>query len=149
MSWNDLRKGRVSEPQREYFITFVCKNRDSIFTQHNLANIFCQALLLNEIECDCKWLTWVLMPDHFHGQLQLGDKCTLSQVIKHLKGLSARNINLCCNRKSQIWQQSYFDRALRQTEDRKQIARYIVANPLRKNIVTSIGHYPYWNSVYL
>ena len=94
MSWNDLRKGRFSEPQQEYFITFVCNKRIDLFYQNELANIFCRTILDNEIKCDCKWLTWVLMPDHFHGLLQLGYKCDLANVIKHLKGVSARNINI-------------------------------------------------------
>ncbi|NQY86750.1 MAG: transposase [Colwellia sp.] len=149
MSWNDLRKGRFSEPQREYFITFVCNNRISLFTQHEFSHAFCSTILFNEKQYDCKWLTWVLMPDHFHGLLQLGKSYNLSQVIKHLKGASARSINVKNGTSIQVWQPGYFDRALRQTEDRKQIARYIVANPLRKNIIDNISQYPYWNSVYL
>jgi len=149
MSWNDLRKGRFSEPQREYFITFVCKNRKNIFAQHELAVAFCKVISCNEQLNNCKWLTWVLMPDHFHGLLQLGNTHDLSQVIKHLKGASSRSINIANGSSQTIWQTNYFDRALRKTEDRKKIARYIVANPLRKHIVDNINQYPYWNSVYL
>ena len=93
MSWNDLRKGRFSEPQREYFITFVCHNRNDIFYHDALAKIFCQTIKHNELQYDCKWLTWILMPDHFHGLLKLGEQFNLAQVIKHLKGASARSIN--------------------------------------------------------
>ena len=149
MSRTDLTKGRYSENNREYFITFVCKDRINIFSDENLARIFCQTIAVNETQCDCVWLTWVLMPDHFHGILKLSDKCSLSQVIKHLKGSTAREINVELVQSQTIWQQGFFDRALRKCEDRKQVARYIVANPLRKKIVTNIGDYAYWDSIFL
>ncbi len=149
MSRTDLTKGRYSENNREYFITFVCKDRANIFLNENLARIFCRAIFVNEAQCDCLWLTWVLMPDHFHGLLRLGEKSSLSQAIKHLKGSTARIINVELKQSQPIWQQGFFDRALRKCEDRKQVARYIVANPLRKKIVSHIAQYPYWNSIFL
>jgi len=92
MSWNDLRKGRFSQPYGEYFITFNCQNRRELFNNFELAQIFCQQLCLNENKHECCWLAWVLMPDHFHGLLQLG--CTeLSTVVGALKGASAKAVN--------------------------------------------------------
>mgnify|MGYP000253525511 CR=1 FL=1 len=149
MSRTDLYKGRYSEKNREYFITFVCKNRINVFSDENVARIFCKTIAINEIQCDCRWLTWVLMPDHFHGLLRLGEKLSLSQTIKRLKGSSARKINVELAQSESIWQQGFFDRALRKCDDRKQVARYIVANPLRKKLVSSIGDYAYWDSIYL
>jgi len=149
MSRTDLSKGRYSENNREYFITFVCKDRVNIFSNENLAQIFCKTVAINEVQCDCLWLTWVLMPDHFHGLLRLGEKSSLSQTIKRLKGRTARRINVELEQSESIWQQGFFDRALRKCEDRKQVARYIVANPLRKRIVSNIGDYAYWDSVFL
>ena len=149
MSRTDLTKGRYSESNQEYFVTFVCHNRINLFSDDKLAKIFCQMIANNEDKYDCLWLTWVLMPDHFHGLLRLGTQGSLSKVVKQLKGNSARQLNLEISQTNSIWQQGFFDRALRKTEDRKGIARYIVANPLRKKIVRHVGDYPYWNSVYL
>ncbi|MBL4911268.1 MAG: transposase [Alteromonadaceae bacterium] len=148
MSWDDLRKGRFSQPHREYFITFNCQNRRRLFTNFELAQIFCHQLCMNERKYDYCWLVWVLMPEHFHGILQLG--CSeLSKVIGTLKGASAKGINEKLNCNSKVWQPSFYDHALRKEENRIKIARYIVANPLRKKLVKNIGDYPYWNSVYL
>jgi putative transposase len=73
----------------------------------------------------------------------------LAKVIAHLKGSSARKLNLINNTHGSIWQPAYYDHALRNEEDRLVISRYIIANPVRKNIVSSVKDYPYWNSVYL
>jgi REP element-mobilizing transposase RayT len=150
MSWNDLRKGRFSQPNEEYFITFNTHNRLDIFTDFRIAQLFCQQIAINESKHQCKWLTWVLMPDHFHGLLRLGEEETLlSKVIAELKGSTAYIINTELDRKGKLWQTSFYDHALRKEEGRENIARYIIANPLRKELVKNIRNYPYWDSVYL
>ena len=150
MSWNDLRAGRYSQPYGEYFITFNTHKRTPFFNNFHTAKLFCQQISFHEEQHQCCWLAWVLMPDHFHGILRLNDINTdLSKTIAALKGSSAYLINKKLNRKEQVWQPAFFDRALRKEEDRLQIARYIVANPLRGNIVSDLGCYPFWNSVYL
>ncbi len=149
MSWTDLRKGRYSSANSEYFITFNCHNKAAIFESHQLAHLFCQSIKTNEEKFNCIWLTWVLMPDHFHGLLHLGLNTSLSDVVGNLKGSTSRAINCVTRTRGKLWQTSFYDRCLRHEDDRKSIARYIVANPLRKGLVKQIGEYSYWNSVYL
>ncbi|MFG1491308.1 transposase, partial [Oceanospirillum sp. HFRX-1_2] len=87
MSWSELRKGRVSQFGREYFITFVTNNRTDIFHDFDAAKLFCQQIAANQQIHNCRWLTWVLMPDHFHGLLRLESESTsLSAIVGHLKG---------------------------------------------------------------
>ena len=150
MSWNSLRAGRHTENNAEYFITFNTNNRQAIFNNFTLAQLFCQQIAKNENKHHCLWLTWVLMPDHFHGLLRLGENVTtLATVIGELKGSTAQLINKELNHKGKLWQPSFYDHALRSEENRTNIARYIVANPLRKQLVQNLRDYPFWNSVYL
>ncbi|WJE08793.1 MULTISPECIES: transposase [Pseudoalteromonas] len=92
MSWNDLRKGRISIPYAEYFITFNCHKRTPYFTDYRLARLFCQSISHNEQKFKCCWQTWVLMPDHFHGLLTLGN-AQLGKVVGELKGRTAYLLN--------------------------------------------------------
>lgn len=150
MSWDDLRTGRYSQENGEYFITFNTQHKQPYFHDFTLACLFCQQIVINEAKYHCTWLTWVLMPDHFHGLLRLNTGSTnLSKVVGTLKGTSSFIINKTRQGKDKLWQSSFYDRALRAEDDRKNIARYIVANPLRKGLVKNITDYPFWNSVYL
>jgi len=99
MSWNDLRKGRYSQKNSIYFITFVVNQRQIVFNNFNAAQLFCQLLKENEVQNNCKWLTWVLMPDHFHGLLQINEDTSLPIIVRQLKSKSARKINQYFNRK--------------------------------------------------
>jgi len=38
---------------------------------------------------------------------------------------------------------------LRNDEDLLDVARYVVANPVRAGLVPRVGDYPFWNAVWL
>jgi len=149
MPWKDLRKGRFSNSGSIYFITFVVHERIKIFDDFCLASLFCRNISINELSNNSTWLSWVLMPDHFHGLLQLGDEAKLSHVIRQLKSKTAVEINRTLNRRGQVWQHAYYDHCIRKEEDLLDICRYIVANPLRAQLVDEIGKYSFWDSKYL
>jgi REP element-mobilizing transposase RayT len=98
---------------------------------------------------DTRMLAWVLMPDHAHWLLQLGECEELADVVNRLKSASAREANLALARKGALWAPAFHDRALRSEDDIPDAARYIVANPLRAGLVTKLGNYPYWNAIWL
>ncbi|MGB1464988.1 MAG: REP-associated tyrosine transposase [Alcanivorax nanhaiticus] len=138
-----LREGRYSEPGRIYHVTAVTNGRFPFFTEHRLAAVVCQSLQWSDNAGATSTLCYVLMPDHLHWLFQLGDGESLSKVMLRVKGRSGR---LCG---SPIWQRGFHDHALRREETIKDVARYIVANPLRAGLVRSLRDYPYWNAAWL
>lgn len=149
MAYADLRKGRVSQGFREYLITTVTHGRVPVFTDFHAARRLIREMRRLEADGHCVWLAWVVMPDHLHGLLALGEAGELERAINLLKGRSARAINLGRRRDGRLWQASYHDHALRAEEDRRAIARYVVANPVRAGLVARLGEYPHWDSIWL
>ncbi|MES9933058.1 MAG: transposase [Candidatus Sedimenticola sp. PURPLELP] len=149
MSYNALRKGRFSENDREYFITTVTHNRKPLFRSLECAQICIKTFRDVAVENKSQWLAWVLMPDHFHGLLLLGESQDISKVVGYAKGRSSKLINGVINHSTRVWQPGFYDHALRREEDRLVLARYIIANPLRKGLVERLCDYPYWDSVWL
>jgi REP element-mobilizing transposase RayT len=95
-------------------------------------------------------LAFVVMPDHFHWLLQLGEETTLSCVVQSMKSFSAhRIVPMIGSEGRKIWQAGFHDHAVRREEDLAGIARYIVANPLRAGLVDAIGDYPLWDALWL
>ena len=89
------------------------------------------------------------MPDHVHWLMQLGARDSLDVVVNRLKSSSARKANEALGRNGALWQKAYHDRAIRSDDDLMKVAHYIIANPLRAQLVTNIGDYPYWNSLWI
>ncbi|MDG4867889.1 transposase [Guyparkeria sp. 1SP6A2] len=148
MSYNDLLRGRHSEPGREYLVTSVTEQRRALFDSFHLA----RSLISTFRECEeagrAQWLAFVVMPDHFHVLLCL-ENADLAGTMRFVRGVSARRINRSLGRTGRVWQPGYHDRALRSEDDRLAIARYIAANPLRAGLVTRLGDYPHWDAIWL
>ena len=150
MSYKNLLKGRHSETGRIYFITTILANREArIFN-----DLVCGRKVVLEMkrlhdENQVNSLAWVIMPDHLHWLFQLEDQQQLSNILQLFKGRSARSINIHLQRKGSIWQKAYYDHALRKEEDIKQVARYIIANPLRSGLVNEINNYSLWDACWL
>ena len=149
MGYNELRNGRYSSTMHEYFVTTVVHERYPVFEDFTTARILIKNLPLLEQELNVKWLAWVVMPDHFHALLRLEGDTGLSETMRRLKGRSARQLDQHLNHAGRFWQPGFYDRALRSEDDCLQIARYIVANPLRAGLVNHVGDYPHWDSAWL
>ena len=149
MPYSNLRKGRYSEPGREYLVTIVTHLREQWFKDFYSTRLMVKEMQRLEREGSVTWLAWVVMPDHFYALLSLDGRVSLSEAMNKLKGRSARVINKLLDRTGPFWQSSFYDHALRREEDRLQLARYVVANPLRAGIVERLGDYPHWDSVWL
>ena len=148
MPYSELRKGRYSEPNREYFITTVIARRRPFLLDLWNVRLLVDALKATETQDDGQWLAWVAMPDHFHGLLRLGENTCLSRIMQRFKGRSAHAINRRLGLPGPFWRPAYHDHALRCEEDRRAIARYIVA-PFCKGLVTKLGDFPHWDSIRL
>ncbi len=94
-------------------------------------------------------MCWVLMYDHVHLLVQIGDRESISRLINRLKTNTARKVNMALGTKDRFWEKGFHDRAIRSEENIVDIARYIVMNPIRAGIVKSAGMYPYWNAFWL
>lgn len=143
-----LRIGRFSEDQRIYLLTATVESREPIFTDFQLGRLLVTELRAAQGDGLVESLAWVVMPDHMHWLLVL-HRGSLSELMRRVKGRSARQINPLAGRSGRLWQDGFHDHALRREEDVLPVARYIVANPLRAGLVCRVGDYPLWDAVWL
>lgn len=144
-----LRKGRTSLEGQIYFLTTATMYRRPVFRDHDVSRLVCKALHQPWLWRDSKLLAWVLMPDHWHGLLQLGHDEDLSMVIGRFKAVTSRAVPEHSRINGWLWGRGFHDRALRCDEGLRESARYLVRNPLRAGLVDDIGNYPYWNAAWI
>ncbi|MGE7992307.1 REP-associated tyrosine transposase [Pseudomonas sp. NPDC089554] len=145
---NLLRRGRFSEPGRLYLITTITHQREPLFQHLINARHVVRQMRQSDYEFASRSLAWVVMPDHVHWLIEL-QQVTLGTLMRRFKsrvGIALRKAGVPQKR---VWQPGYQDRALRREEDVRRVARYIVANPLRAGLVSSIREYPHWDAVWL
>jgi putative transposase len=137
---SNLRKGRYSQTNQIYHIITNTKNRQPVFRNHQYARALIHELMAQQ---HASTLAFVVMPDHLHWLLQINQKQTLSTIVKSVKAKTSQVIGC------PIWQPGYYDHAIRKDEDIINIARYIIANPIRAGLVKKVGDYPHWDAVWI
>lgn len=147
--YSELRKGRFSMPGQAYLVTFTTADRRRLFDQSDRASDACRAITAARLWYRSRLLCWVLMPDHWHGVIELGTMDDLSTTVQRLKSNSARMIRRHHPDAGSIWEKGFHDRSLRNGPAVLAAARYIVANPLRAGLARSVGQYPWWDAVWL
>ena len=139
----NLRRGRSSQAGQIYHIIITTLDRQPIFNELAAARTLVTQLRQAETDEFAQTLAFVIMPDHLHWLMQLDKQQNLSSVVRGIKAKTSHQVGRA------IWQSGFYDHALRKEEDIQQIARYIIANPLRAGIVSNIGDYPHWHAIWL
>lgn len=143
-----LRKGRVSLAGHMYLITTVTRGREPLFSDFAAGCAAARCFDDTHVLRDTRMLAWVLMPDHAHWLIQLGEADNLNALASRLKSASARGANRRLLRNGPLWARAFHDHALRADEDLLRSARYVIANPIRAGLVERVGDYPFWNAVW-
>ena len=144
-----LRKGRHSVAGQIYLVTFTTARRQPHFSEWSVAADAARLMTATGNWQGSHLLAWVLMPDHWHGLMQLGEGEALSARVGWIKAHAARQLRKAHPGIGRIWAGAYHDRALRKEEDLLQVARYLVLNPVRAGLVARVGDYPFWDAVWL
>src|SRR5687768_3245988 len=130
IGYRALRRHRSSIPGQTYLLTTVCRGREQLFANIAIANVVSSTMSSPALWGDARLLAWVLMPDHWHGLIQLGAEKDLARLMQRAKADASRDAARACG-SSALWQAGYHDRMVRSDVDLRVLARYVVANPLR------------------
>ncbi|MCY3741080.1 MAG: transposase [Candidatus Poribacteria bacterium] len=78
-----LQTGRHSIPGAYYHIIFVTHQRHRLLANDTVASFIFQAFDWLESENRLEWTAIMVMPDHVHAVIMLGEKQTLSKVLHY------------------------------------------------------------------
>ena len=107
---------------------YLDSSKNGTYLNDDVIDIFLDVVLeedenLYEIEIMC------IMPNHVHLLLkQLDD---LSQIMRHIKGKSSKEINTFLNMQGKFWADGYFDKLIRDDDHFVKVYNYIKNNPLK------------------
>jgi putative transposase len=128
-----------------YFLTFCVRDRRAAFEEAELAGSAMTQFLRTATEEWFAILAYCIMPDHAHLLVEgLADDSDL----RHFAKLAKQRSGAVHKRKTgqRLWQEGYFERILRDDDSGRDLARYIVNNPVRKGLVASSSDYAHSGS---
>ena len=131
--------------RQRYFLTFCTRDRLPVFGDSEISQQTLTQFRRTSALEGFAILAYCLMPDHAHLLVEgLGEDSDFKRFTKMAKqrsgGLYARTHH------QRLWQEGYYERVLRDEDDTRALARYILSNPVRAGLVESPDEYPFIGS---
>ena len=133
-----LRRFRESKPGANYFLTINLAERELGLESPPLTDA--TITHWDQLEAEGHWFfrSGIVMPDHLHLLVRLGENTSLDRCTKLLKGRLSSSL-----RKAGLeWQEGYYDHRLRQADDVGEVFLYIFLNPYRAGLLRETEFWP-------
>ena len=135
----DLRKGRFSQVGATYAVTKCTANRARVFDPWQETGRLSAQVVVDEFRNrhgTGEWLClgYVVMPDHLHLVIRLL-KGSLSGQMGAFSRFTAREIHRVLGQTGTLWQEGFYDHALRGRKSCEAYLQYIRFNPVRAGLV--------------
>jgi len=78
-------------------------------------------------------LAWCVMPNHVHAVFHTCEP--LNRIVHSWKSYSAKTANRLLGREGKFWQDDYYDRLIRNSEDLIRKIQYVRDNPMKAGLV--------------
>jgi putative transposase len=122
-------------PGAIYFVSTATWERRELFRVPEVAEILVERILIYRDRGAYQLHEFVVMPNHFHLLLTPGGNTPLEKAVQLIKGGSSHEIHARRGNKMEIWQVSFHDWTIRDSEDYKAKVRYIHMNPVQARLV--------------
>ena len=129
-----------------YFLTICTSDRVAIFVDDPSVDLVLLHLSRTADDHRFAVIAYCFMPDHVHllieGTHPVAEFRDFVRIFKQRSSFVWKHRN-----GTALWQRSYFEYVLRDDEDTIGVAKYILENPVRGNLVQRPEDYPYLGSM--
>lgn len=128
--------------KHSYFVTCGTDARQKLFDNPTTVSLLTDQIVHTCEQRDFELIAYVFMEDHVHflvrGKTEDAHFISMMTVLRQRTAMAYRR-----GRGQILWQDGYFDRVLRPTDDVFAIVEYIRDNPSKAGLPPERGRYPY------
>jgi putative transposase len=140
------RLPRLDLRGRTYFLTCCLDGRRRLLARPDLAELVTNLYVAQRDRGHIALHGYVIMPDHYHVLLTVGDEVSISNVVRTVHSLSTQAGRRTMEIRGRIWQSRFYDHVVRDEDDFRAKLDYLHNNPLRAGLVEDVTAYP-WSSL--
>ena len=128
-----------------YSLTFRTTDRCRAFSRADVVDTTLGQVLRTAADEEFHVLAYCFMPDHLHLVVEAASAhADLLHFVRHAKQRPGYHVARLL--KSRLWQASFYDRVLRDSEPSIVVIRYVLENPVRAGLARCIDEYPFLGS---
>jgi putative transposase len=124
-----------------YFVTASTCRKKALLQSERMATLFTQILFEYRDRQKYQLYEFVVMPDHFH--LLVSPIVSLERAIQFIKGGFSFQAGRLFKLDGAIWQDSFYDRRVRDFAEYEAFSRYIHWNPVKRKLASNPAQYAY------
>jgi putative transposase len=124
-----------------YFVTSSTLQKRTLLQPDRMAVLFLETLLRYRDQKKYNLHELVVMPDHFHLLITL--MVSLEKAVQLIKGGFSFRAGKIFGLRGNLWQQSSYDRRVRDASEYEAFRRYIHLDPVKRGLAQIPEQYPY------
>jgi REP-associated tyrosine transposase len=129
----------------QYFLTICCYRRRRLLDDGDVRELVASELRRTSEAMGFAIIAYCLMPDHLHIVCEaLAEESDLQAFVQLFKQRAAFGWKQRTGER--LWQPSYYDHVLRESESTRSVVRYTLENPVRAHLVDEPSRYPHMGS---
>ena len=134
--------GRVLSNARTFFVTSSIQGKRSLLQSDRSARLFIEVVYEYRGQSKCQLHEFVVMPDHFHLLLTVGE-ISVERAVQLVKGGFAYRAGKTLGFKAPVWQKGFSEVRVIDGKAYENQRRYIHNNPVERHLAVRAEEYPY------
>jgi putative transposase len=133
----------ILNPSRIFFATTRTSMSMRLLQSERNAGLLVDVLRSLVAERRLKLHDFVIMPDHIHLLIEVGEDMTIEKAMQLIKGRFSHRLSHECGYKGEVWQRGFTEMQVMNKQAFEAHRVYIAENPIRAGIAVSSEEYPF------
>ena len=133
----------ILRPARTFFVTTKTSMGRRLLQSERNARLLIDVLRSLVAEQMFELHDFVIMPDHVHLLLTVGEGMTVEKAMQLLKGRFSYRLSHECGYKGEVWQRGFTEVQVMNKQNFEAHRAYIAENPVKAGLAASADEYPF------
>jgi putative transposase len=133
----------ILHPSRTFFATTKASMGRRLLQSERNAGLLIEVLRSLVAEHKFELHDFVIMPDHVHLLLTVGEGMTIEKAMQLIKGRFSHRLTKEFGHLGEVWQRGFAEVQVMKNADFEAHCAYIAQNPVKAGLVDSAELYPY------
>jgi putative transposase len=133
----------ILSPSRIFFATTKTSMGKRLLQSERNAGLLIDVLRSLVAERKFQLHDFVIMPDHLHLLIEVGNEMTIEKAMQLIKGRFSHRLSHEFGYKGEVWQRGFTEVQVMNQKDFEAHRAYIAENPVKAGLAASIDEYPF------
>ena len=133
----------IAATSRTFFVTSSTAQKRNLLQSGRSAELFIDVLYHYRAERQYLLHAFVVMPDHFHVLITIGEKLSIECAVQLIKGGFSFRAGKELGFQAPVWERGFSEVRIHDAEALTAVQQYIEENPVKRHLAAAVGEFPF------